>query len=380
LAEPLPPDTGYGGFRVHYSINNPNYLDEVIVFAGPSYFRSLAQSQVYGLSCRGLAINSGIYGLTEEFPVFTTFWLVQPDPHANELTFYALLDSPSVTGAYQFKLRPGTETQADVTATLYFRKPVEHLGIAPLTSMFWFGENTSNHFGDYRPEVHDSEGALIANSRGEWLWRPLQNYPDIHFNSFEDENPKGFGLLQRDRNFDHYQDLEVNYQLRPSCWVEPLGDWGQGRVNLVQLPIPDETIDNIVLYWEPAKAPAAGDKMDVSYRLHWFMDDPRLPPLARVSATRVNHATRLFPSSRIILDFTGPSLEGLGANDLPHAEVSATSGVPVTDVQVIRNPYEHSLRVSFAIPNQDKVSELRCQLQRADGTPLSEVWTYTWNP
>lgn len=377
---PLPPDTGFGSFRIHYAINNPNYLDEIIVFTGASYFRSLAQSQVYGLSCRGLAVNSGIYGLTEEFPRFTTFWLEQPTPNAVEFTFYALLDGPSVTGAYEFKLRPGAETQADVTATLYFRKPVEHLGIAPLTSMFWFGENTSNHFGDFRPKVHDSDGALIANGNGEWLWRPLENYADIHFNSFQDENPKGFGLLQRDRNFDHYQDLEVNYQLRPSCWVEPIGTWGKGAVNLVQLPTPDETLDNVVLYWQPEKAPVAGDKMDVSYRLHWFMDDPRWPPLARVSATRVNHPTRLFPSPRFILDFIGPGVEDIDPRDFPRAVVSTTSGTPITDVQVIRNPYEHSLRVSFTIPDKDKLSELRCQLQRADGTPFSEVWTYTWHP
>jgi glucans biosynthesis protein len=380
LKESSLPDVGFGAFRIHYAINNPSYLDEAIVFTGPSYFRSLAQNQVYGLSCRGLAINSGIYGMTEEFPVFTTFWLEQPSPNATEFTFYALLDSPSVTGAYQFKLRPGRETQAEVTATLYFRKSIEHLGIAPLTSMFWFSENTSNHFGDFRPEVHDSDGALIANSKDEWLWRPLENYSDIHFNSFQDENPKGFGLLQRDRNFDHYQDLEVNYQLRPSCWVEPIGEWGKGAVTLVQLPIPDETIDNIVLYWQPAKASVAGNKMDVSYRLHWFMDNPQLPPLARVSATRINHATRLFPNPRIILDFTGHNIDNLNDKDLPHAEVSATSGVPITDVQVIRNPLEHSLRVSFVVPDKDKLTELRCQLQRADGTPLSEVWTYTWRP
>lgn len=380
LAAPLSSDVGFGAFRIHYAINNPNYLDEIIVFTGPSYFRSLAQSQVYGLSCRGLAINSGIYGVTEEFPRFTTFWLQQPTPNAVEFIFYALLDSPSVTGAYQFKLRPGTETQADVTATLYFRKSIAHLGIAPLTSMFWFGENTSNHFGDFRPEVHDSDGALIANGKGEWLWRPLQNYSDIHFNSFKDENPKGFGLLQRDRNFDHYQDLEVNYQLRPSCWVEPIGSWGKGSVNLVQLPIPDETIDNIGLYWQPEKAPAPGDTLNVSYRLYWFMDDPRWPPLARVAATRINHATRLFPDPRVILDFTGPGVEDLSDNDLPRAIVSSTSGAPITDIQVIRNPHEHSLRVSFVVPDQDKLSELRCQLQRADGSPFSEVWTYTWNP
>jgi len=380
LSQPLPPDVGFGAFRIHYAINRPDYLDEAIVFTGPSYFRSLAKGQVYGLSCRGLAIDSGISGLPEEFPLFTTFWLEQPKPQATEFTFYALLDSPSVTGAYRFKLRPGVETQADVTATLYFRKPIAHLGIAPLTSMFWFGENTSNHFGDFRPEVHDSDGALIANGRGEWLWRPLQNYPDLHFNSFQDENPKGFGLFQRDRNFDHYQDLEVNYQLRPSCWVEPLGAWGKGAVNLVELPIPDETTDNIGLNWQPEKAPVAGDKMDVSYRLHWFMDDPQLPPLARVSATRVNHPTRLFPDPRIVLDFIGNGIDHLSDQDLPHAVVSATSGVPITDVQVIRNPYEHSLRVSFTIPDKDKVTELRCQLQRPDGSPFSEVWTDTWTP
>jgi glucans biosynthesis protein len=221
---------------------------------------------------------------------------------------------------------------------------------------------------------------LTANGRGEWLWRPLENLPDVHFNSFQDENPKGFGLLQRDRNFDHYQDLEVNYHLRPSCWVEPVGPWGKGSVNLVQLPIPDETIDNTVLYWQPEKAPVAGEKMDISYRLHWFMDDRRWPPLAHVSATRVNHPTRLFPNARIVLDFVGPGVEDLNDKDLPRAIVSGTAGVPITDVQVIRNPYEHSIRVSFAIPDKDKVTELRCQLQRTDGAPFSEVWTYTWYP
>jgi len=379
LSGPLPADVGYGSFRIHYALNNPKYLDEAIVFTGASYFRSLAKDQLYGLSCRGLAINSGIYGLTEEFPRFTTFWLVQPGPHATEFTFYGLLDGPSVTGAYQFKLRPGVETQADVTATLYFRKPIEHLGIAPLTSMFWFGENTSNHFGDFRPEVHDSDGALIANGHGEWLWRPLENYPDAHFNSFQDENPKGFGLFQRDRNFDHYQDLEVNYQQRPSCWVEPIGSWGKGSVNLIQLPTPDETNDNIGLYWEPEKKPVAGGKMDVGYRLHWLMSDPQLPPLARVSATRVNYPSRLFPA-RMVIDFTGPGIDGLSDKELPRAEVSATSGVPITDVQVIRNPYEHALRVSFVVPDKDKITELRCQLQRADGSAFSEVWTDTWHP
>jgi len=379
LTAPLPADTGYGSFRIHYALNNSKYLDEAIVFTGASYFRSLAIGQLYGLSCRGIAVNSGIYGLTEEFPRFTTFWLEQPKPHATEFIFYALLDGPSVTGAYQFKLRPGVETQADVTATLYFRKTIEHLGIAPLTSMFWFGENSSNHYGDFRPEVHDSDGALIANSRGEWLWRPLENCADIHFNSFQDENPKGFGLFQRDRNFDHYQDLEVNYQLRPSCWVEPLGAWGKGAENLVQLPTPDETLDNIVLYWQPEKNPEAGSKMDVSYRLHWLMDDPKLPPLAHVAATRVNYASRLFPA-RMVIDFTGPGIDALADKDIPRAEVSATSGVPITDVQVIRNPYAHALRVSFVVPDKDKITELRCQLQRPDGSAFSEVWTYTWRP
>lgn len=380
LSKPLPEDTGFGSFRIHYALNNSKYLDEAIVFSGPSYFRSLAKNQVYGLSSRGLTVNSGIVGVTEEFPVFTTFWLVEPTPHATEMTFYALLNGPSVAGAYQFKLKPGVETVAEVTATLYFRKTIDHLGIAPLTSMFWFGENTSNHFGDFRPEVHDSDGALIANGRGEWLWRPLDNYPDVHFNSFQDENPKGFGLFQRDRNFDHYEDLEVNYQLRPSCWVEPIGNWGKGEVNLVQLPILDETTDNIGLNWQPEKTPGPGDKLDTHYRIHWFMDDPNRPPLARVMATRVNHPTRLFPDPRIVLDFTGVGIENLADKDLPHANVSATSGVPITDVQVIRNPYDHALRVSFTIPDKNMLTELRCQLQRADGTPLSEVWTYTWRP
>ena len=50
---------GFAGFRVHFPLNNPKYKDEVLVFQGASYFRALGKDQRYGLSARGLAVDTG---------------------------------------------------------------------------------------------------------------------------------------------------------------------------------------------------------------------------------------------------------------------------------------------------------------------------------
>lgn len=379
LTEPLTSDLGYAGFRIHYAINQPAYLDEVLVFLGASYFRSLAKKQIYGLSARGLAINSGISGVTEEFPNFTTFWLEQPLPGATKMTIFALLDSPSVTGAYQFQIEPGVQTKMEIHSTLFFRQAVAQLGIAPLTSMFWYGENSSNHFGDFRPEVHDSDGALLVNSQGQWHWRPLQHVDAPLWNREEEVNPRGFGLLQRDRNFQSYEDLEANYPMRPSAWVTPLGDWGKGTVSLLQLPTQSEFNDNIVLFWQPARAPQAGDRLDFNYQLAWYGQNDQLPPLATCARTLIDYPTPSKPQARILLDFVGPSIEHLTDNDLLQPVFSTGSGDPITDFQVMKNPYDHSCRVSFLVPSPDQPLELSCQLQD-HGRPISETWDYNWIP
>ena len=231
----VPQDLGYAGFRIHHPIKSTSYHDEVAAFLGASYFRAVGRDQVYGLSARGVAIDTALSS-GEEFPWFREFWLVQPAPGAKELTVYALLDSPSASGAYRFVVAPGAQTRVDVELRLFPRRTLDKLGIAPLTSMFLHGESGAGELNDYRPEVHDSDGLLVAARSGEWLWRPLQNPRDLSVASFELVSPRGFGLVQRDRDFDHYQDIEARPDLRPSAWVQPKGEWGKGRVELVEIP------------------------------------------------------------------------------------------------------------------------------------------------
>jgi periplasmic glucans biosynthesis protein len=219
----VPATLGFAGFKLMFPVNGPERPgDELGAFLGASYFRLLCKGAVYGLSARGLALNTGDT-TPEEFPVFTEFWIERPGPRAKEITLYALLDSDSVAGAYRFIIVPGADTVVNVKATLYARKAVKAFGVAPLTSMFWRGENTNARTDDFRPEVHDSDGLLVHNGAGEWIWRPLQNVTAVRTAAFADQDPHGFGLLQRDRNFDHFQDLEATYHARPSAWVEPIG-------------------------------------------------------------------------------------------------------------------------------------------------------------
>ena len=255
----MPDNLGFAGFRIHYPINKPDYHDEVAVFVGASYFRAVGQRMNYGLSARGLAIDT-VLPSGEEFPYFRKFWIHEPQPDAKEISLYALLDGPSVAGAYHFVIHPGKETVIDVKLTLFLRKPVAKLGIAPMTSMFHHGENSyAKVMDDFRPEIHDSDGLMIATATGEWIWRPLVNPKTLLVNSFQVNNPAGFGLSQRDLDFDHYQDLESNYENRPSLWISPVGNWGEGRVELIQIPTDKEVYDNIVAFFVPSKLPEKGE-------------------------------------------------------------------------------------------------------------------------
>jgi periplasmic glucans biosynthesis protein len=148
---PLP----LSGFRIRSRINSTKVWDEFLVFQGASYFRAVAKNLLYGLSARGLAVNTG-EPAGEEFPAFTHFWIERPGPRANSIVIYALLESESATGAYKFTVTPGTETQTDVELTLFPRTEMRSVGIAPLTSMFLFDETNRGRLDDYRPEVHDS--------------------------------------------------------------------------------------------------------------------------------------------------------------------------------------------------------------------------------
>jgi glucans biosynthesis protein len=385
----LPADLGFAGFRIHYPLNNPGYKDEVIVFLGASYFRVLGRNQVYGMSARGLAVNTATAG-GEEFPYFTDFWLVRPDPKQRTLTIYALLDSPSVTGAYHFELRPGTTTQVEVSAELYPRRAVEKLGIAPLTSMYLHGENGTfgRRFDDFRPEVHDSDGLMMQTGGGEWLWRPLVNPKELRVNRFMDQRPHGFALAQRDRAFDHYQDNGARFELRPSYWIEPLGDWGKGGVELVEIPSDEEIHDNIVAYWVPDAPVEPNKPISFSYLLSSYMRTSAWPPGGRVIDTRFGSAanpgaavTNATPQGlrRVVVDFAGGDLDSLGAGQPVQAEITASNG-QVDEVSVEHLPEAGVWRASMRLkPGGDKLVELRCYLTLY-GEALTETWTYLLNP
>lgn len=366
---------GYAGFRIHYPLNRSDYLDEVFVFLGASYFRAVGKDQHYGLSARGLSIGTL---KKEEFPDFTTFWLVEPSPGARELKFYALLEGPSIVGAYEFVVTPGIQTRMDIRTVLFPRRDIPDAGIAPLTSMFWFGENTNNTFGDFRPEVHDSDGLQIERGNGEWLWRPLSWSKLLQVAMFSDENPRGFGLLQRDRDFTHYQDMEAHYHERPSAWVRPKGDWGKGSVQLIQLPTDNEYMDNVVASWLPEGGLKKGERRDFDYSLTWFGESPEVPPLGRCLFTRVDYQDA--PYYRMfVLDFAGGDLAKLPPDAAVTADtwIGATGGIK--DVLVQKNSYNDAWRVTFIASSNDleKPLEIRCAL-RSDGKPISETWTYTW--
>jgi glucans biosynthesis protein len=379
LAKSLPPDLGFAGLRVHYPLNSADYKDELIAFLGASYFRVLGRGQSYGASARGLAINVATTE-GEEFPYFSDFWLVRPSPTQRSLTVYALLDSPSLTAAYRFEIRPGANTDVEVTASLYARKNIEKLGVAPLTSMFLYGEEHRRQFDDYRPEVHDSDGLLMQNGGGEWLWRPLLNPKALRVSSFSDEHPRGFGLAQRDRNFANYQDEEAGYQRRPSYWIAPLGDWGKGTIELVEIPTDEEIHDNIVSYWVPATHLVPHKPVNFMYVLSAYSNSPAWPPGGRAIATRTApiHG-RPDNSRRVLIDFAGGDLDTLSATQPVRAELNARNG-DIDTVSVQRLSENGVWRVAFRLtPKSGQAADLRCYLTLY-GEALTETWTYLWTP
>ncbi len=381
-------DLGFAGFRLHNHLNSSAYKDELAVFQGASYFRALGKGQQYGLSARGLAIDTvgAAPGQTEEFPRFTEFWLVKPDPLSAQVTVFALMDSPRATGAFRFDIQPGVQTTTTVRSRIFVRpgagKPIATLGIAPLTSMFFFGENQPRK-EDFRPEVHDSDGLMIATGEGEWLWRPLQNPKQTLVTSFATKNPKGFGLMQRDRQWANYEDVEARYERRPSAWVRPLHDWGPGRVELVQLNTPDETHDNIVAYWVPAQMPAPGQPLEFSYEVSWQGDEQQRPPGGWVTQSRrgmgytKETAAALRQQAQYVVDFDGPALKALPANAAVKAVVTADANGKVLENIVYRNPATDQWRMTVRVQRQkaDRPIELRAFLQH-DNHAVSETWTH----
>jgi periplasmic glucans biosynthesis protein len=384
IARRLPPNSGFAGFRFQESRHRADWkTQDWVAFAGASYFRAIGALGQYGLSARGVCVDT-VLPTGEEFPDFVAFYLESAPDEDQPSMVHALLDGPSLSGAYRFALRRTTGVIMDVEAALFIRRDIQKLGIAPLTSMFWYAEYDRGPMVDWRPEVHDSDGLALWTGRGERIWRPLNNPIHVVTSSFLDENPRGFGLLQRDRDFDHYLD-GVNYDLRPSLWVEPLDGWGAGAVELVEIPTDDEINDNIVAFWVPKQAAKTGAAYRFRYRLHWLADEPYpANEIARTFATRIGRGGepgQAHPKGtyKFVIEFFGAPLEQLAPGDLPTPVVSASRGeIAHAFAEPIPNTKRWRAVFDLAAAGSEPV-ELRLYLRLGD-RPLTETWLYQYLP
>lgn len=377
---------GFAGLRILESQGKPG---DWLAFQGASYFRSSGQDSQYGISARGIAIDTAGPG-AEEFPRFCEFWLEEKGP---VVTVYALLDGPSITGAYKFDAmknqansRDGGAVVMNVHCELFCRAAIARLGVAPLTSMYWYGENERRKAADWRPEIHDSDGLALWTGKGERIWRPLINPPRVQTNAFMDVRPKGFGLMQRDRDFADYQDDGAYYNKRPGLWVEPKGDWGEGSVELVEIPTENETSDNIVAYWRPARQVGKGDTLSFDYRLYWQDSEPDYPKdMAKVVATRLGRGgipgQSPWPrdTQKFVVDFSGGALAQMAARFDITPVITASRGriekpyvLKVVGTDRWRGVFD--LKLDGAQP-----VDLRLFLKLAERT-LSETWLYQYFP
>ncbi len=379
---PLP---GVAGFRLHSPINRPDVMDELVAFQGASYFRALGRGSAYGLSARGLALNTGL-SVAEEFPRFTRFWIETPQPGANTITVYAAMNSASLTGAYRFVISPGESTSMEVTARLFIRADIPQLGVAPLTSMFLYGPRNRADFDDYRPKVHDSDGLAISQADGDQIWRPLQNPGTLASSYFAETAPRSFGLYQRDRDFDHYQDPAAHYERRPSARVSPMGDWGKGMIRLVEIPSKLEVNDNIVAFWVPEAPAKAGDALEFAYRLDWG----DLPPdtsdaRAHISETRagtggVSGVENTKGTRKFVIDFKGGEIANLPADAGDKIEVVSNAGKGKIVTQTLSKVEQDGVWRLVLDVSADGTSPVELSAHLSGyGRKLSETWLYQWN-
>ncbi|MFP8965739.1 glucan biosynthesis protein [Pokkaliibacter sp. CJK22405] len=381
-AKVLPEDLGFAGVRYYL---DKDWDRDVVSFLGASYFRAVGKEMQYGLSARGLAINTAM-DTPEEFPDFVSFWLERPQAKSKTTVLYALLDSPSTTGAYRFEMTLGDNVVMHVTATLYPRKDISRLGIAPITSMFMVGENDRRTSWDWRPEIHDSDGLAMWKGNGEWIWRPLTNPRHLGFNVFTDTNPKGFGLMQRDRKFDHYQDNAFHYETRPDLWVEPLTPWGEGSIQLVEIPTLDETFDNVVCYWNPKTPLLGGQEFSMEYNLHWGTRPPYLPERAMVVATYTGLGGEIGQrrdhfSQHFTIDFAGGALNELPSGAQIDPVITLSNG-QIERLSVTAQPQINGYRVMFdLVPPDDSENLITIRMYIKNGDQaLSETFLYQWAP
>jgi len=374
-------DGGFAGFRVHYPLNKSDYKDELVAFLGATYFRLVGKHQKYGISARGLTVNTGMPE-GEEFPYFTDFWLIEP-ANGKTLSVYAKMESPSITGVYKFTLQANDDAIVDVHAWLFAREDIDKLGLAPFTSMFLYGENSLAKPDDYRPEVHDSDGIVLVTGMDEQLWRPLNNPKRLRITSLADQQPKSFGMLQRDIQYGHYLDSEAEYHQRPGLWVKPFEGFANGRLELVEIPTNSETHDNIVAHWVNDKPVTQGDDLYLHYQLQTVSGNTR--EYSNATVIRTLQGADVLPGEtrdeksltrRFIVDFTAPNMQ-INPDQLS-ANISATNGT-IAQLRVFKSNFNKEIRATFLFTPKDakSVNDLRLTLSHND-ISISETWTYVY--
>ncbi len=366
-------DTGFAGFRILGELEVEDRFQEYAVFQGASYFRAIGKGHAYGLSARGLALQVA-EPEGEEFPVFRDFWIETAEPGAPSVVIHALMDSPSVAGAYSFRITKGATTEMEVSARLFPRVELATVGIAPGTSMFLFSDLNRIRFDDFREAVHDSDGLLMMNGGGETIWRPLNNPLAVEVSAFADTSPRGFGLMQRARSLDDYDDLVAHYERRPSLWVEPAGDWGPGAVMLVEIPTDKEINDNIVAFWRPAAPLAAAAEHRFDYRLYWCATAPAEGIVAPVMGTSTG--ARIFENGRLFAIDYGAH-PALGDDPARIEARVTTSDGEISSVLLQHNPASGGMRLDFTLKGDIARAELRAELLRG-GQRVAEVWLNRW--
>lgn len=367
-------EMGWSGFRLRTTLNRPGVMDEFLVFQGASYFRAVARGTLYGLSARGLAIKTGSPD-GEEFPLFTDFWIHEPSPDSEWVRIHAVLDSKSVAAAFQFDVNPGAVTMVRTRVAIFPRVDLQNTGIAPLTSMFWFSPASRRNVDDYRPAVHDSDGLQMHTGAGQALWRSLASHKNLQISSFVDNGPRGFGLIQRRRDFDDYQDAEAMYHQRPSAWIEPEGDWGEGEVRLIEIPVENEFNDNIVSYWLPKDSMAKDQRHEFRYRLSFAPLPPNDVPLAKVRQVRSGRSINVATTRSFIVDFD----LSLFTDSLPESKVTTSEG-KIVHAYLKPLPDQRVLRLAFEFePGDATMADIQALLTDKDGVALSESWLARWS-
>ena len=368
-------DIGFSGFRLFTTFGNGQMVDFAIV-QGATFFRALARGQNFGVVARALTLKpADTRG--EEFPIFRAFWLERPSPGSNAITVHGLIDSETTSGSVRMTFRPGEMTIVDVETSLFPRANLDHVGLGGMTSTYLYGQNDRRNVDDLRPSVHESSGLQMLNGQSEWLWRPLQNPETLQISAFVDSSPRGFGLLQRNRSFEEFQDDEQRFERRPSLWIEPLGDWGQGSVQLLEIPTDADINDNILAYWRPKAPMAAGSEVALAYRQYWCWTPPERPPLAIATATRVGRGS-VGRRRRFVVDFQGDMLGENAPADLKPA-ITVGPGA-IHNLKLWPYPERKMARVAFQLdPGNENASEIRLVLE-ANGKPISETWLYRWTP